>query len=72
MKVRQEKDGSVNIIMSDEEMDSIKKNNNTFHLGVKKLRHSLNILFTCLFEINKKLPKEIQALSTDLNYKDKT
>ena len=30
MKVRQEKDGSVNIIMSDEEMDSIKKNNNTF------------------------------------------
>ena len=41
MKVRQEKDGSVNIIMSDEEMDSIKKNNNTFHLNVKKLRNSL-------------------------------
>ena len=46
------------------------KNNNTFHLGVKKLRHSLNILFTCLFEINKNF-QEIQALSTDLVIKIK-
>ena len=71
MKISQEEDGSINIILLDKEIKAIKENNNTFHLDVKRLKNSMNILFHHLFEINKKLPKELQGLSTSLEKEDK-
>ena len=35
------------------------------------IKNSMNILFHHLFEINKKLPKELQGLSTSLEKEDK-
>jgi len=67
MKIDQNKDGSIDITFSDDDLKAIKKNNNTFHIDTLTLKHSINIIVKFCAKIIEKLPKKIKNMMSDDN-----
>ena len=46
MQINQRKDGSIELKLTDDEIDIMKKNNNIFHVDTQKTKDCLDIIMT--------------------------
>ena len=76
MQINQRKDGSIELKLTDDEIDIMKKNNNIFHIDAQKTKDCLDIIMTYCWRIFDGLPekdkKRLQSEHPPTNYNPET